>query len=92
MNAALDDASPIENQDLVSLPNRRQPVRDDERRPSGHHVAQRLLDQCLGFRIEMRGRLVEDQQARVLEDRARDRKALLLAAGESIPRSPAIVA
>src|SRR6516164_3627762 len=37
---------------------------------------------ALGVAVERRGRLVEDQDRRALEDRARDGDALLLAAGE----------
>ena len=44
-----------------------------------------VLDCLLRRRIERRGRLVEYQDARILEDGARDRDALLLAAGELQP-------
>ena len=40
------------------------------------------LDRLLGARVERGGRLVEDQDARIFQQRARDRHALLLAAGE----------
>src|SRR5260370_26900275 len=40
------------------------------------------LDRLLGPRVERRGCLVEDRDARVLEQRARDRHALLFPAGE----------
>ena len=42
--------------------------------------AQAVLDQRLALAVEARGRLVEDQDARIGEDRARDRDALALAA------------
>ena len=45
-------------------------------------VPQAVLDQRLALAVEARGRLVEDQDRRVGEDRARDRDALALAAGE----------
>ena len=41
---------------------------------------QRLLDAPLGFVVERRRGLVEDQDGRVLEQRARDGDALALAA------------
>ena len=50
-------------------------------RPCGE-LGQRLLDRPLGLGVERRGRLVEDQDRRVLEEHARDRQALLLAARE----------
>ena len=40
------------------------------------------LDRAFVGRVERRGGLVEDQDRRVLEQRARDRHALLLAARE----------
>ena len=40
------------------------------------------LDRLFRLRIERRRRFVEDQDRRVLQQRARDRDALLLAAGQ----------
>ena len=50
-------------------------------RPAAQRV-QAVLDQRLALAVEARGRLVEDEDARVGEDRARDRDALALAARE----------
>ena len=47
--------------------------------------AQRVEHVVGGARIEIAGRLVGQQQARRVGDRARDRDALLLAAGELAP-------
>ena len=44
---------------------------------------ERLLDQALGVAVERAGRLVEDQDARVAQDRARDRDPLALAARQA---------
>ena len=44
--------------------------------------AMRLLHVALGFGIERRGRLVEQDDRRILDQRARDGDALALAAGE----------
>ena len=44
---------------------------------------ERRLDQALGLGVERRGRLVEDQDRRILEDRARDRDPLPLAARQT---------
>src|SRR5262249_20627689 len=46
---------------------------------------QSLLHVALGFRIERRGRLVEQDDGRVADQRARDGDALALAAGELKP-------
>ena len=48
----------------------------------GHDLAQRVLDLALGRGVDRRGGVVEDQDARVGQQRAGDRQALALAAGE----------
>ena len=45
-------------------------------------LRERLLHQPLGLGVERRGGLVQDQDRRVLQDRAGDRDPLALAAGE----------
>ena len=50
-----------------------------------------LLDDALALIIERAGRLVEDQDARIDDQRAGDRDALALPAGEAAPRSPTMV-
>ena len=45
-------------------------------------VADRLADLVLGDRVERRGRLVEDEQVGIPEQRPRDRQPLALAAGD----------
>jgi hypothetical protein len=42
---------------------------------------QRALDFALGMGVERRGRLVQQKDRRILQDRARNGDALLLAAG-----------
>ncbi len=59
-----------------------EPVRDDQRRASLAQLGDRLLHVTLGFRIQRRGRLVEQDDRRILDQRARDRDALALAAGQ----------
>ncbi len=68
MTADLGHPAPLERDDLVRPPDRRQAVGDDERRPVAHQVGERVLHQALRFGVERRGRLVEDQDRRVLED------------------------
>ena len=80
MPAALDDAAVFENQDHVGLPDGREPVGDDEGRPPLHELGEALLDRGLVLAVEGGGRLVQDQDARVGQDRPRDRDALPLAA------------
>ena len=82
--ADLDDAAALEHDDRVGAPDRGQPVRDDERRAVHHQVRERLLHEQLRFGVERGGRLVEDQNRRVLQQRARDRDPLALAAREPL--------
>ena len=49
---------------------------------SARDAVERRLDFALGVDVERRGRLVEDQDRRRLQDGAGDGDALLLAAGE----------
>ena len=62
--------------------HRGQAVGDDQRRAVPGELRQRLLHQPLRFGIERARRLVEQQDRRVLEDGARQRQPLALAAGE----------
>jgi len=62
-------------------------VRDDERGAlppvlARHQVVERPLDLALGLRVEGARRLVQDQDGRVLQERAGDGDPLPLAAGE----------
>ena len=82
MRSLLDDAPAVDHDDLVGMADRREAVRDHERRPAGHQAVERVEDDRLGLRVDRRGRLVEDQDRRVLDERARDADALALAAGE----------
>ena len=45
MGAAFDDPAVLDHQNHVGGPHRRQPVRDDQRRPPGQRFTERLLDQ-----------------------------------------------
>jgi hypothetical protein len=80
--ATLDDPTGLEHQDQIRLAHGRETVRDHERGAAAHHVLQRLLHPRLGRRIQRAGGFVQDQDWRVLEQRAGDRQALALAAGQ----------
>ena len=67
MGAAFGDAALVEDEDLVGVDDGRQAVGDDDGRAAGGDVAQGLLDRRLGAAVERAGRLVEDQDRRVLE-------------------------
>ena len=64
--------------------DRREAMRDRDRRPPRGEAVERLLHLPLGPGVERARRLVEHQDRRVAQDRARDRDALLLAAREAV--------
>jgi hypothetical protein len=80
--AALHDASSFHHENLVGAANGGETVRDDEGRAALHQVREAFLNHGLRFGIEAGGRFVEDQNARIGQDGARDRDSLPLAAGE----------
>ena len=82
MRAALDDHALVEHDDLVGADDGGEPVRDHQRGAALGHALERVLDFLLGVAVERRGRLVEQQDRRRLQDGAGDGDALLLAAGE----------
>src|SRR5262249_29682211 len=69
-------------------------VGDDEGGPALPESLEPALDEALGFRVEVAGRLVEDEDSGVGEHGACDRQALALAAGEFDPAlaDPGVVA
>src|SRR3954462_2639927 len=78
--AALDDLAGLDHQDGVGVHDRVEAVGDDEGRAVLAEVLDRLLDLALGFGIERRGGLVEQDDRRVADQRARHGDALALAA------------
>src|SRR5665213_1318359 len=82
VGSALDDAACLDDQDLVRSANRRQTMGDDKRCAVLHEIAEAALDESLGLGIEGAGGLVEDEDAGVGENGARDGNALPLSSGE----------
>ena len=82
MPAAFGDDPLVEHQDFIGMHDGRQPVRDDQRRAPPGDPLERGLNLALGEAVERRGRLVEHQNRRRLQNGARDGDALLLAARE----------
>ena len=80
MRAGFDDVSAVDHEDAIGLLDRRQSMCDDERRAVVHQLIERPLDDALGFGVQRRRRFVENQDRRILEQRARDRDALPLPA------------
>src|SRR5215207_1358747 len=82
------DPTVVEHDQLVGEGEGREPVRDDDRRPALHRLAEPGADPRLGRGVDARGRVVEDQDSRLEDQRARDRDPLSLTAGERDPALP----
>mmetsp|Transcript_26216 Transcript_26216/g.53433 ORF Transcript_26216/g.53433 Transcript_26216/m.53433 type:complete len:214 (-) Transcript_26216:526-1167(-) len=78
MLALLDDLAMSEDKNVVGIANGGQTMGDDDCRPPHHERVQRVLHKLLACRIEGGGRLVEEKDARVSDQCARDCHALLL--------------
>src|SRR6478736_4940741 len=72
----LDDPAAVDDGDAVGTHRRREPVSDDERGPALEQRIETDLDLRLRLQIEVRGRLVEDEDAWFGEERPGQRDEL----------------
>src|SRR6516165_12452467 len=79
----LDDAAALDADDSIGAANRRQAVSDHEYGAALAYLVHVVLDDPLALIVERARRLVEDQDARIGDERARDRDALTLTTGEA---------
>src|SRR5258706_14732152 len=81
--SSLDDATAFEDEDAISVHDRGQAMRDQDRDRLliRRHFTNRPANFFFGERIERRSCLVEHQQLRMSQQGPRNRKALLLSAG-----------
>ncbi len=79
MITLFDDPAVLHHEDHVGAADRRQPVGDHETRPIRPQRVHGFLDEHLGAGVDRAGRLVEDQDRRIAEERPGDRHQLLLA-------------
>ena len=77
-----DDLAVVEDQDLVGVQNRADPLGDDEPGLAMLSLGEASLNSRLGFHVDRAGAVVEDQHGWIDEHGAGDRDALLLATGE----------
>src|SRR5207248_4331981 len=68
MVAAFDDAAGFNDEDLVGVDYGRQAMRDGQGRVPGRYLGEVRLDFALRLGIERRGRLVENEDLRRLQD------------------------
>ena len=76
----LDDAAMLEHHDQIGVADGRQAVGDHERGALRAQRGHGVLDQHLGAGVDRRRGFVEDEDARIGQDRAGDRHALALPA------------
>ena len=74
------DPAVLEQHHPVGERDRRGTVRDHDRGAAAHHLGERVADLVLLRRVDCARGVVEDQHARVGDDRTRDRDALTLPA------------
>src|SRR5439155_13802360 len=79
VGALLDDHTMVKDDDPAGLADRRQAMGDHDRRAACEQAAQAILDLRLGVEVDVRGGLVEDQDARVSHERDDERHELALA-------------
>ena len=85
MAAALDDLAAIHDQDQVSIHDALDTVGDDKGCAAAHHGLQGFADDTFGLRIHRGGRVIQDEDAGILEEGAGDGDALFLPAGKGDP-------
>src|SRR5579871_1047860 len=79
VRAALYDLSLLHDHNLVGASDGRKTVSNHKSCASLHEIRKALLDHLLGFGVEAGSCFVENQNARLGQDRARDRNSLTLA-------------
>ena len=82
VRAALHDAALFHDQDLIGAPNGGKTVRDHERGAPLHQVCKPFLNGRFRFRIQAGSGFVQNQNARIGQNGARNRDALPLPARE----------
>ena len=86
MVAALNDLPVLQHHDRIGVADCRKPVGDDKGCPVRHQPVHAVLDVLLRPRIDRTRRLIQNQDLRLWYQRAGNRQALALAAGEVAAR------
>ena len=78
MGASIDDSPAVDDYDFVGQRDGRETVGDDHGGAPSHRLLETGFNRRLGARVNRGGCVVEDQDARVGEQRAGDRDPLAL--------------
>lgn len=84
----LHDFSVGQYDNLICMLDRRKTVRYDQHRSDVLHLFHGILDQKLGFGVDVRRRLVKDHDRRLMDDGTRKREKLALSGGEVVSSLP----
>ncbi len=79
VGAAFEDAAVVDDQDAVGPQDRAEPMRDDERGAAFEQLFERALHELLGGRVDGAGGFVQEEDARVGQEGARETDELTLA-------------
>src|ERR1700761_4333984 len=82
MVSTFHDRSVLNDKDLIGAANRREAMRNHKCRSSFDEILQALLNQRLRLRVQTRSCLIQDQDAWISQNGARNRDTLPLAARE----------
>ena len=83
MAAAFDHPAAVDDEDLVGVANGAQPVSDDDGRAAAEQHPHGALDALLALRVHAAGGLVQDEDARVGEQRPGEADQLPLSGREA---------
>src|SRR5580693_7723933 len=83
VRAVLDQAAALDGDDAIGKPQRGEPMGNDKHRSAAGDLGHVLLNNALALVVERARRLVEDEDARVGNQRTGDGDALPLAAGQA---------
>jgi len=86
--ADLGNAAPVEHHDAIGVLDGGQAMGDDEGGAALAQGVERLLDLAFRLGVKRRGRFVQNQDRRILQQGAGDGDALALAADSRAPFSP----
>ena len=78
MRALFDNLSVVDDDDVVRIADGAQSVRDHKRSPPLHQAQQRFLDARFGARVNTAGGFIQNQNAGIGENGARDCQKLAL--------------
>ena len=84
MGSLLHRPALLHDDDQVGIAHRGKPMGDHDRGAALAQPAERDLDGCLALGVERAGRFIEQQDARIAQQGARQSDALALAAGQPL--------